>query len=232
MKCASLLSPMRSLYKMKYLKRYAVIAFLVVISVGTTAAQPTVKAGFRAGLNFATLQGGSISEPGYQIAHDVVQQPAIGGILVFDWKGPFALQSELLYTKKGTAVKVTEQPGWISAAYTLSYLEVPILAKLQGPSIVSLRPSLYAGPAVSFKIHESVGAFPERPVEEGAYKSLDLGVALGGEVSIGSFLGGSLLTGARYTLGVIQPRVAARLIEEQSATGRNSVFTVSVGYLF
>ena len=122
---------------------------LLVSLLGVTAVPAMgqgISLGFRGGLNSATE---SVSgDAGVDIKSRTTFH--LGGIVSIGIQETFALQIEGLLSEKG--FKVTE--GGITAALEVSYLQIPILAKviLPTPPTSPVTPHFFAGPSLGFEV--------------------------------------------------------------------------------
>lgn len=136
----------------------------------------------------------------------------------------FAIEGDLLYSQQG--LKGSGELGDVDANVTLKldYLNIPILAKFypltQGFNV-------YAGPQFGFAVNKKAkaeinGTSVETKMED--INTFDFGFALG----VGYDFDFGLLVDVRYT-----PSVSKILKDVDSdENGRNSVFTIGVGYKF
>jgi hypothetical protein len=110
----------------------------------------------------------------------------------------------------------------------LSYLEIPVLAKLQIPSQGSIKPNIFAGPAIGLKLSGSVkakyaGETETENIED--LKGMDLGLVIGGGVDY--LMGNKILTvDLRYTLGL------GTISDYEGEDVKNGVFSILFGILF
>jgi hypothetical protein len=163
---------------------------------------------------------------------------AAGVFLRYGVTGIFAIQSELLLSKKGA-----KDNGWqdinsnpIEASMNLNYLEIPLLVRIAFPAEWKVRPNLYAGPALGILLsaREKVGG--ENVDIKGLYKSTDVGIVLGAGVDYRTEKG-LLFLEARYEMGLrtVMDLGAGELAAEGLTAQpdvRNSVSSIMVGYGF
>lgn len=147
----------------------------------------------------------------------------IGGFVTLNLGPSFALQPEFLYTTKGVKVEGarTFSDGTNSISYAVdedikfTYLEIPILLKYRIPAKGSLRPSLFAGPSLAFKLSakedmaltvtQSDGVDEESMNVSGSpdisnATSSDIGLVFGGDVKLKAGSANFILD-VRYTFG-------------------------------
>lgn len=78
-----------------------------------------------------------------------------GAYLVQPLRGRIAAQFEMLFTEKGAALPFNPPSliqGEMSIRYKFHYMDVPILARVQGPRVGGGRLHLFAGPTVSLRL--------------------------------------------------------------------------------
>jgi hypothetical protein len=165
---------------------FLVIAFLGGNSVAH--GQVEVNSGIKAGVNFASF-GGEDADRFFQGADEQFRTGVtIGGFVRVDPAGPFALQTELLYTQKGAKLEETVFGETTTTIYKIDYIEVPLLAKVQIPVTGPLTPNFFAGPAVGVPVRENVEIESTSGSDSGSIDDLieptDIGVHLGGGVNI------------------------------------------------
>lgn len=153
--------------------------------------------------------------------------------LLLPLPGPGSFQPELLFVSKGSKV---ETGGLGNQEVRLDYLEIPLLLRadiLQGP----VRPHLYAGPTVGFKLNCSVD-IETSGVPEGQTdckrdnfkpRTLDWGAAVGGGVDLSTTSVG-LTAGVRYGFGL------RNVLDDDTSTFnervRNGTFALYAGLRF
>jgi hypothetical protein len=108
----------------------------------------------------------------------------------------------------------------------LTYLDIPILAKLCIPVSASIKPALYAGPSLGFILSTTMDDGTTSDDAE-SIQNFDFGLSFGGEIGFPvEMLGGDVLLDLRYTFGL--SNVAA----SYHYTIRNSNFSILLGYAF
>ena len=110
----------------------------------------------------------------------------------------FSVQFEAFYTQKG--FEVSSAAG--KATYRLDYLEFPLTAKAtfgSGP----LRPYLFAGPNVGYRLSADVDTGSSSADFRDATRTTDIGVDLGAGVSYRLSRGTGLLLEGRYSVGLV-----------------------------
>ena len=221
---------MRNLFKI-------ILGQVVVLILITTAvhAGPNNSMGIKVGLNIANAAG---RDADGMEALTVMQ---IGGFHVLHINRFLAIQTEFLYSQKGTMMtsEVIEQgiPVTVEERYKLNYLEIPLLIKLNMPVGDIMTPNIYAGPAMGIKLSskyqisatayaygQSASVTLEEDLEE--ISPFDVGLALGGGLDF-HFGSTCFIIDARYTKGLTQIDTS-----EANLDSKNSVFSISAGLAF
>lgn len=183
--------------------------------------------GVQAGVNVADLAG-----PDKDLApHDRFGFIG-GGFFRFSPSDRISLQLEALYAQKGGEENTDDTPDDPEDQFYLNYLEIPLLLKV-ALSTNGVRPELFAGPSVAFKLSCTYDAFPggeSDPVpcaDLGIQTtSVDIGIAFGADVEIplGS---GYLVIDGRGIVGL-------RSIDDSDANldYRNRILSLMLGYRF
>jgi hypothetical protein len=135
-------------------------------------------------------------------------------------------RAELLYVQKGGVIGSENLPGNEDVAYSLNYIEIPVLAKVNVPVVRQVFPSLYLGPYIGFAVSRSItadgddvpGANPED-----RFNTTDYGLTIGTDVDF-SFAGRNLVLSARYDWGLAN--VSADDASEEVGT---STFMITLG---
>lgn len=137
-----------------------------------------------------------------------------GGQVVLPRNEFFSIQLEVAWSQKGVRAKGTEVATGAPVDYTLrhSYVEAPILLRLDSPLAVGVHPVgaipfVVAGPSLGVSLRCAIdGRTPERQLhldcdEAFGTKTFDFGAMLGGglEATVGTL---ALTLGARYTIGL------------------------------
>lgn len=148
----------------------------------------------------------------------------------------FAIQPEVLLVQKGAEIDIagTTVPD-VSGSYNVSYLQIPLLAKISLPTPGSAKPFLYVGPAISIETGCSVSAEADGisadmdcdadGLSTLARKSTDFSAVGGAGLGVGMGPGEFSLE-ARYDLGLTS-------ISDVAETDlKNRAFTVLAGFSF
>jgi len=195
----------------------------LALSAGSVApVQAQVMGGPRLGVSISSLSGGGIAD----------RESRTG--LIAGWAFEFqrgerwALQPEFHYWEKGGSSTLLGVTG----ERALSYLEVPVLFRLDLSQGSNITPRLLVGPAVGINLtcRETLSAGPfsgERDCEDGTttpIKALDLGATGGLGVALETAGGLTFVADGRYTVGLVD------IIED--ANVRNRGFALTLGLNF
>ena len=199
--------------------------------------------GIKAGLNLARPWAAN-SETSI-FPHDAGMKPGVifGVALRIDGTPIFSMQPELLFSMKGGVVA---RNGNNVEAMTLSYLEIPVLFRVNIP-VERAKPDLYAGPALGLRL--SAGGYTrtdngwdwytteyKKTLEEST-NPVDFGLAMGGGLEFPTS-SGSVVLDVRYTLGLVKIFRLNDYMRMAGWTGddlvkdKNGVLSVMVGYNF
>jgi hypothetical protein len=183
---------------------------LALLAVTPLQAQD-ITIGVKGGLNIADL---SVDDP-LESADLDTRSAFVGGAYAdFGLGGFFSIQPEVLFSQKGA----TETEGDFTAAFKLSYIEIPVLLKARFDIPDSpIRPMLYVAPVVAFESKceieasadgasvsadcDQISELSDGEVPDLKTKSTDFGIGFGGGLDV--MAGPVVLTGdVRYTLGL------------------------------
>ena len=210
--------------------RFRSVARLVTVSAMTLAlpalasaqAAPITTFGVKAGFNIASIKvdfdGGSVTGDG-----------RAGGVFGLfgarDFNPRYGIQIEGLFTQKGAEFDFEDDLGFDDdASFKLSYLEFPVLARINLPlSTATVR--LLTGPTFAFNVNESikVGGV-ELDGDEVPLKPFEMGFALGGAVEIRKFV-----IDGRYTWGLTDINDSD---DDDEPTVKNGTFSLTFGWIF
>ncbi len=153
--------------------------------------------GIKGGMNFANLN----VDPQELEDGDTLKSYAVGAWWGTPLNRRVALQAEALYSVRGDS----ESEGGYTASTRMSYIDVPVLAKIGFLHGAAARPSFLVGPSVSLNLSasstlEGDGVDMEVDVKDQT-RAIDLGVVVGGGVD---FVFGEKTYGVelRYTRGL------------------------------
>lgn len=178
----------------------------MIAGISNSNAQ-VVQFGVKGGVNFANLDGGPSG-----IDYKNKTGFHAGALAEIKILPNFSLQPEALFSSQGTEVKG-------AGDFNLDYISVPVMAKFY---LITDRLSIEAGPQFSFLIDDSSKFVDElgNTYEGQDPKSFDFAVAGG----LGLKIAGGLFAQARYTVGLTEI--------SREADAKNSVFQLSLGYMF
>lgn len=141
----------------------------------------------------------------------------------------FAVQPELLFIQKGTKSESSDFGISAKSSTTLSYLEIPVLAKVKFGSDAAKFYAI-AGPSIGIAVSgknkvEAFGVSDSEDIEFGSeagqIKRTDFGLQFGAGVNIKNFV-----IDVRYGLGL------SNLSNDSSVSAKNRAIGITVGYAF
>jgi hypothetical protein len=153
--------------------------------------------GLKGGLNISDLS----TDPAGLEDSDQLHSFAIGAWYGLPLNPSFTFQPEMYYSVKGDAAS----EGGYTTSTKVSYLDVPVLAKMGFMHDASVRPSLFAGPSMALNLSakskfEGEGSDIEVDVKD-QLNTFDLGFVVGGGVDI-PWSGRSVGLELRYSKGL------------------------------
>ncbi len=183
-------------------KRHFFFICIIILLISTGGLCQSITTGVKVGLNSATTGGTDGSSQS-------ITSFNAGMFATFDVTGLLALQSELLYTMKGykASYPVPEVIGPIpfgSGIVTakISYLEIPVLLKLNTSSLRTIRPNIFAGPEVAFKLSsKAISGSPSSEQDLQNVNSTDFGIIVGAGININLPIT-TLMVDLRYDIGM------------------------------
>ncbi len=208
-------------------------ALALMLLLPNPSSATELKKGFKVGLNLAKLGGESMADLNAYLGEDMKSKLGfcLGGYVTYHINEMFAIQPEVLYTMKGAAYKEEIGGEILKVWINLTYLEIPVLAKITVPSLGTFNPVLFAGPVLAIKLSgrlkaESEGTTVEVDVED--MKGIDFGLVIGAGIDLGvDALGlGKLALDLRYTLGL------TTISEFADDDVKNRAFSLMVGVSF
>jgi hypothetical protein len=136
--------------------------------------------------------------------------------------GPLYLDFEALVTTKGAKYDFADFENELR----LTYLELPVLARVGVLRAGAVTAYVSGGPSFAFKLREVQKEAGEETSVDDEVKKWDIGIAMGGGVSFGSWV-----VDARYTLGLID------IVDVDTGgfaepTAKNGAISVTFGYRF
>lgn len=184
----------------------------LILAIATVApATAQMSYGVKAGVNYADVSfDGDVASSGRVGL-------LAGGFATIPLFGWLAVQPEVIYTVKGTAVDVAD----IKSDLIVNYVEVPLLAR------ISIRRKIYVavGPSMAFRVRARSrtafgGSTEEIDLKEDV-ESFDLGVVGAAGIDLGRWV-----FDGRYTHGL------SDIDASDDAKMRNRVLSVSAGIRF
>ncbi len=206
------------------------IAALSVILFCAPPASAEVAGGFKTGLNITTFAGDDAGDSGDGMISKAGL--AIGGFMIFPLqKVPFKLQPEFLLSSKGAIYKWDVLGMVYEHTISLTYLEIPVLARFEVPTRHGVTPAFLLGPYLGIKVSaksesRTVGDSDTGDIDN--IKAIDPGFVIGALVDIDTNRG-ILSLEARYS------RSLTTIVEDtggSEADIRNSAASILIGYKF
>jgi hypothetical protein len=129
----------------------------------------------------------------------------LGAFLSFDISKYFALQPEIYYVMRGTRASEIFDITEVKATLKTDYIDIPLLVKFKIPSKSSIKPILFAGPYIGFRLNaqsviEVAGQKTEIDYKE-QIKNQHMGLIVGGGIEF-NFKSMKLILEGRYSFGV------------------------------
>lgn len=208
-----------------------VLAISVVLLSATTiyaqADDTTTQFGVKGGLNLSNITGDDVGDLDSRTSFH------LGLFLEVPVSERFSFQPEVLYSGQGFTVLSRNQDDIFDVGdnveYQLSYIQVPLMAKLY------LVKGLYAeaGPQFGFKVKEEIDYKPAAEggdmvidANDSSISDFDTSIAVGA----GYKFGNGFLVSARYTYGLTNIFKDNSVF--QNADAKNSVLQFGVGFSF
>lgn len=204
-----------------------VLSAVLVLAGGISAAAQEPRIGLKAGASLASLEReqAQTGDQPYGSRTGITAGP----YLVLPLQDRAAFQVEMLFTEKGGSLPLVDPSivsGTIATRFKFHYMDVPMLARVNGPRVKSAALHAFAGPTLSLRlsaqlqtVFSGVGAFGyERDLDE--MKRLDVGLTVGAGADIQR-----MVVDARYTHGlqdVVADLAGARL--------KNRAFLITAGF--
>lgn len=181
---------------MRNTKMLVLVCLSFVLSCGLhqeASAQSNIKAGIKGGLNVSNLYVDDVSDENARLGTH------LGLFAQFGTIGPVALQTELLFSTKGS---VAQYSGFFDqeVKYNLNYLDLPVLAVFKIGEAVELHAGGYGsfllGANISYSGDVSNGV---DEIDRDNLKSYDYGLSAGVGINVGA-----VQLGARYNYGLVE----------------------------
>ena len=200
-----------------------IVIVCMILAFGSGTAYADVEKGVKAGVNLST----------FSISRDIVTEIQavphfrIGAFVSFDVLKSIAIQPELYYSIKGPKLIETiygPKPG----KWKLSYIDIPVLAKIKFNIKGNLKPGLLIGPYAAFNTGAKwiVEGLEDEDIKE-SIKNIDYGIVLGGSVDI-KIYDWKLILDVRYNIGL--SNIGDKGSEDYNAKNRSFSFMVGVAF--
>ncbi len=180
-----------------------IYAAVAVCMFGFAKAQ-NVNFGAKAGLNISSVSGESDAKSRVGFA--------VGAFAEFKVSEKFSIQPEVLYSVLGAKSKADGKPG-----YSLSYINIPVMAKYY----VAEKFSLEAGPQIGFLTSAKYTEGSSSINIKDLFKSTDFGLNIGAGYDVSK----NIAVGVRYTAGLSN-------ISKIETKQRNQNFAIALAYKF
>ena len=216
----------------------AFLLFQISVGARPMAAQVTLDAGVKGGLSLAR-----VSVAGFDRSWSTLARPSLGVFLSINLSHRFAIQPEVYWLTQGGSVRTTvisdPVPFLLESRHSLSYLHIPVLAKIHPVAGGAFRPVLFAGPAVDvllsavYRVYEDGVLMDEHNVRD-SFKPTNFAVVGGAglETRLDKVL---LIFEARYCLGLADIYIPSSILfgealPDHSHRTRALLFQVGVGF--
>lgn len=210
----------------KTVKAMLIGAIAIMLLLPSLSLAKGITAGFKIGVNYADVFGDDVAAMEALLGADFKSKMGLcaGGFIQFNLSNVLAIQPEFLYTMKGARMKEEILGETVKVAFNLSYLEVPVLVKLMIQTPGGVKPSLFVGPSISFKLSaklktEALGDTTEEDLSDDM-ENTGFGLIIGGGLDFGK-----LSFDLRYNLGL----TSISIYDEEI---KNGVISLKVGYSF
>jgi hypothetical protein len=210
----------------KTIKTMLIGAIAIMLLLPSLSLAKGITAGFKIGVNYADVFGDDVAAMEALLGADFKSKMGLcaGGFIQFNLSNVLVIQPEFLYTMKGARMKEEILGETVKVAFNLSYLEVPVLVKLMIQTPGGVKPSLFVGPSISFKLSaklktEALGDTTEEDLSDDM-ENTGFGFIIGGGLDFGK-----LSFDLRYNLGL----TSISIYDEEI---KNGVISLKVGYSF
>lgn len=171
---------------------------VVLVASQALAATGTTVFGVKGGLSFTNVRGDSV------VNTDSRTVGCFGGFVEIPINDMVSFQPELLYAMKGAKESCEEEGYEEESVLKLTYVEIPMLFKINVPMAGAVRPFLVVGPEVAFKVSAKFEDTVNGKTEKGdaeEVKGTDLGMIIGGGIGF-PMMDRMAMLEARYDLGL------------------------------
>jgi hypothetical protein len=156
-----------------------------------TATTGIIGKGVKVGLNMAKATGDDVQDS------KMLMGFAVGGYVTYAFNDMFAVQPELQFTMKGDKEEYDVLGETQTVKTKLSYIEIPVLAKVMLSGGEKIKPNFYIGPGIGFLM----SAKAEDEDVKDNMKSTDIGLI--GGLGLDYLMGAHKLTfDVRYEAGL------------------------------
>ena len=181
--------------------------------------------GIKGGLNLANITGDDVGDTSMKMGL------VVGGSLCYNITEIFAIQPELLFTMKGAKETIEGEDGYLK----LSYIEIPLLLKVNLPTEGKIDPMLYAGPGFGILMSSKISNGGEVDMKD-MTKSFDIGIIAGAGIAY-QLEKGAITVEGRYEVGMTTiDNLDDAALDDLDLTDqpdiKNSVISFMVGYSF
>jgi len=200
-----------------------VAVFFVAISVNAVEAEFGVKAG----VSLSNIEWGELPATPFTAFDNPFKMGITGGVTVeipivtLPYVGPVALGVEMLYSQKGER----HTDGSDSISWNMSYIEFPIMAKVNIIPMVKVYGGVSKGFLTSAKVSYEIDGLEIGDVDIKDYlRKIDISAIAGFQVSVNKFV-----FDARYNHGITD---VVEDVDGESFCVRFRTFYATVGYTF
>jgi len=185
-----------------------IIRTLTLAAVVFTSLAPLARAedraGFLIGANLAKLS----TDPDLDAGTD--SNLLLGGFAEFQLNQNFFIEPQIRYIEKGADVSTLVPGDSADVSRTLKYFEVPLHFKWKFREAEALRPYLYIGPALAFKVGDSTTVTPRATgtplnanFNNDSVRTIDFTAEVGGGAEFNFTDAFAIRLGAAYSLGLL-----------------------------
>ncbi len=188
-----------------------------------TTLHAAVDFGIKGGMNYSS---NTVGISGEGLSKESITGLQFGGVADYKLSDTLSIQGEILYTQKG--VKFTSDIAELGLS--MSYLEVPIVAKLRVDKTFSVYGGGYVAYLSNGTIDYPAGENMTTTVKvKNFYEDFDYGVIVGGQAKLTDRISVDL----RYTLGLANT-FKSQATDSMYAgfSGENASFSLSTTYMF
>ncbi|MCS3633907.1 hypothetical protein GGP57_001198 [Salinibacter ruber] len=173
----------------------ATLALLLGLALPMSSqAQSPIDLGVRGGVTQATFYGDDVSSNDFRPGFT-------GGVFLnYQVNDVFAVQPEVLYSRRGTKNHFDESGRFDDVRVRQDVIEIPVLLKLSAPT-APVTPRLYVGPALGFITNSELGNGNDA---DDSFTDVDFSGVVGGEIAYALNKGplSEIAVDGRYNLGL------------------------------